>query len=419
MRVLSIPHAYSPVRGGAERYVQAACELLAGRGHEVRVVVARTSSPEAFYSFGVPALERPTSERLNGVEVHRVEFGGLRYRLVGALLDLFRASAPTRERWLQGFRDRLTKVVESEILRYQPDVVLTLPHLFSNVRSVLEVRKRIEFRLVIVPLLHEHDPNWPFEEMRQAVARADGVIALTRFERNRLIDGYGARPDRVSVCPLGIDVPPDPRVEHERSETVIFMGRKSLSKGIEQLVAAMRLVWLERPEARLILAGATSPGTDVTCLLADLTSAERERIDDLDDVSDRDRDQLLSNARCLVVPSVNESFGLVVLEAWAAGTPVVAPNTPVFRETVEPGGDGLLVDVTDPAAIATAIGALLGDPGAAAAMGRRGRAKVIELYERAQFGSQIERALVAAARSNPDGDDCAGVRSGPGGVGPA
>lgn len=419
MRVLSIPHAYSPVRGGAERYVQEACELLAGRGHEVRVVVARTSSAEAFYSFGVPTLERPTSERLNGVEVHRVEFGGLRYRLVGALLDLFRASAPTRERWLQRFRDRFTKVVEREILRYQPDVVLTLPHLFSNVRSVLEVRKRIPFRLVIVPLLHEHDPNWPLEEMRQAVACADGVIALTRYERNRLIDAYGARVDQVFVCPMGVDVPPDPRVEHERSETVLFLGRKSLSKGIEQLVAAMRLVWMERPEARLILAGATSPGTGVTGLLAGLSSSERERIDNLDDVSDQVRDQLLSDARCLVVPSVNESFGLVVLEAWARGTPVVAPDTPIFRETVEPGCDGLLVDVTDPAAMAAAISALLGDPGAAAGMGRRGRAKVIERYGRAQFGSRIEEALVAAARSSPDGGDCAGGQRGPGEVGAA
>lgn len=85
-----------------------------------------------------------------------------------------------------------------------------------------------------------------------------------------------------------------------------------------------------------------------------------------------------------------ESFGLVLIESLACGTPVVASNIPGVRTVVDHHRDGLLVDPHNPAALATAIGQILHNDAARQAMGRRGRAKVEARYGWQQIGSRLE-----------------------------
>jgi glycosyltransferase involved in cell wall biosynthesis len=100
-----------------------------------------------------------------------------------------------------------------------------------------------------------------------------------------------------------------------------------------------------------------------------------------------------------VLPSTPpESFGLVLIESLACGTPVVASNIPGVRTVVDDGRDGWLALPGDPAALAVAIRRILGDESTRLAMGRHGRDKVVARYSWEQIGARLEQLYMAAIR---------------------
>jgi len=392
MRILHLPHGYRPARGGAEDFCLELSEGLAARGHEIRVVTADLASPEGLYRFGIGRSDA-VDEVVNGVEIRRIDSGAA-YR-IGTVVyrrDPYSAS-PIAERLRRPARKRLATAIREEMNTYRPDVVLTLPHLFENVRAVFEIHRDDPFPLVWVPLLHEADPNWPFDEVRRWASSADALIALTAHEADRLVDDYSADPYRIHVVPPGVDVPSDPPRALDGPPTVLFLGRIGSSKGIDHLARAMEDVWQAVPEARLVVAGASTPETaEIESGLDQHADEPSDRVVEVHrDVSESEKERHLRSATVVVLPSSIESFGIVLLEAWAAATPVVAFDTPVMRDVVEEGTDGLLVDPGDDAALAGAISSLLTDPKRSRSMGLAGFAKVKRRYSWARAAEQVEK----------------------------
>ena len=103
------------------------------------------------------------------------------------------------------------------------------------------------------------------------------------------------------------------------------------------------------------------------------------------------------SADVTILPSLPpESFGLVLIESLACGTPVVAANIPGVRTVVEHEVDGLLTEAGDPAALAESIRQILSDELLRQAMGRRGRAKVETRYAWQVVGERLEAIYSAS-----------------------
>jgi glycosyltransferase involved in cell wall biosynthesis len=109
--------------------------------------------------------------------------------------------------------------------------------------------------------------------------------------------------------------------------------------------------------------------------------AWRSRVKDLGRISEAEKAELLRASRCLVLPSKTESFGMVILDAWAQQTPAITWDLPVFRDIVDDAETGLLVDPDGgAAALAGAIGRLLDAPDEAIRIGRAGYRKAVDAY---------------------------------------
>jgi len=339
-------------------------------------MAADLTTPEGLYRFGISPTGR-ADETIGGVEIRRVGMPAA-YRVGGRLFrrDPY-SPGPIGDRIRHRVRFHLAEAMQGEIERFRPDAVLALPHLFENVRVAFDLRRRLRVPLVWAPMLHETDPNWPFDEIRTMVPQADAVIAMTHVEAERLVSAYGADPDRISVVPPGVHVLDSPTPAAGGPPTVLYLGRISGTKGLGILPGAMAVVWSGLPGARLVIAGAPTPDLPtIRESFANVDMPATGHIEFHTDVSESDKTRLLQEATVVVLPSERESFGIVLLEAWAAATPVVVVDMPVMRETVREGRDGLLFPGGDTHALGCRLKELLNDPGRSRSLGLAGYERV-------------------------------------------
>jgi phosphatidyl-myo-inositol alpha-mannosyltransferase len=199
---------------------------------------------------------------------------------------------------------------------------------------------------------------------RPWLERINGRIAVSDFARRVQVEHLGG--DAV-VIPNGVHVPafasgpwlPD---HHRGGEvpTIGFLGRyDEPRKGLPVLLEAMRSVVDQHPTAQLLVAGRGDPDELAALVGEDL----RRHVTLLGELTEADKTAFLRSVDVYCAPNLlGESFGVVLVEAMAAGAPVVASDLDAFTRVLEEGAAGLLVRRGDPADLAAGLSTLLGDP---------------------------------------------------------
>lgn len=173
----------------------------------------------------------------------------------------------------------------------------------------------------------------------------------------------------------------------DRPYTLGFMGRASEGKGLTVLLEALAACRRRGHRVALKLAGTVDDWAHEALGHPDLSGAV-EALGWFDEPA-----QFLEQVDCLVLPSEREAFGLVIIEAMAAGLPVIATRCNGPASIVENARTGLLVPIGDSAALSAAISRLALEPERAAAMGRAGRARVQAHYTPEAVAPQLLAAL--------------------------
>jgi len=243
-------------------------------------------------------------------------------------------------------------------------------------------------------VVHVHEPNAPLVSwFATEAARVPLVGTFHCYSRSRSANGFAANVagvrrlynklhvriavseaarwtaerfygGRYRIVPNGVDLAaarPDHDWAHDGLE-LLFVGRAEARKGLPVLLRAFEALRGAGVPARLTVAGAIPEEVDPLLLDAEgVTVAGR--------VTEEEKQRLLGRADLLCAPSLGgESFGMVLTEAFAAHTPVVACDIAGYRDVVRDGVDGLLVPAADPAALGEALRGLALDPDRRAAM---------------------------------------------------
>lgn len=154
--------------------------------------------------------------------------------------------------------------------------------------------------------------------------------------------------------------------------TILYLGRLKAYKSVDVLLRAFRLVLEKRPEATLVIAGGGEEESYLKRLAADLRLSD-SKVQFLGRVSEENKVKLLQSSWVLVNPSFMEGWGIVIIEANACGTPVVASDIPGLRDSVRNDSTGYLVEYGDSPAFAERILTIIRDAELRETMAHRGR----------------------------------------------
>ena len=209
--------------------------------------------------------------------------------------------------------------------------------------------------------------------------KLDGKIAVSEAARDtvaRYFSGeYVIIPNGIDANRFGGDhVLPLEQYSDGRLN-ILFVGRLEPRKGFRYLLQAFPYVKEEFPQARLIVVGAYRK-KDMARHLRYAREHHLTGVKFVGNVSDEDLPRYYRSCHVFCAPSTGfESFGIVLLEAMAAGKPAVASDIPGYRDLLEDGREGLLVERKNERALAKAITRVLRDPGLQEKMGAEGRIK--------------------------------------------
>jgi len=209
--------------------------------------------------------------------------------------------------------------------------------------------------------------------IRPALCRADALLCISEATRRDLVRLFPHTSDRACVIPLAADAALAGPVEPALLDKpyVLAVGTLEPRKNLVRLIEAFaQLPASVRDSHQLALVGPAGWDLDGTLRAA---CARPEDVTVLGYVDDQRLHALYAGAACFAYPSLYEGFGLPVLEAMTAGTPVVTSSVSSLPEVA--GDAALLTDPTDVRAIRDALAAVLEDPSRARSMGEAGRAR--------------------------------------------
>ncbi len=340
MRILHLAKYYWPRSGGMERVVQGLAEGAAQLGHQVEVVAV-----EGRGRAGTTARQRSSVTRA------------------------FSFAALGSQEIAPGYIAAAWK--RADIIHVHH------PHPLADVACLLRAG-----RTPVVVTQHADSRRSMYRPVTGLVLRRAAAVVVPSRAHLALSTELVGWESKVEVIPFGIDqtrwetVPPPPPGAAPRA---IFIGRLVAYKGLDILLRALERV----PELRLDVVGSGPEGPRLRTLAQALAITDRVRW--YGEYPDEDLPRRMADADFLVLPSVTveEMFGLVVLEAMAAGRPVITTALPsAVREVNVPGVTGLEVPLRDVPALAQALEALCRDSARRRVMGEGGRRRVTERFTR-------------------------------------
>ncbi len=389
---------YPPVIvGGLGRHVHALATELAAAGHDV-VVLSRQPA-------GSDAETHPTTDEVRaGVRVLRVAEDPPHLEFERDMVA-----------WTLAMGHALLRAALTRLGPWRPEVVHAHDWLVAH--PAIALADLLDVPLVVTihateagryagwlssPLSRQvHSAEWWLAH------RADTLITCSAAMRAEVAELYDLDPGPIAVLHNGIAPrrwrasPARVRAARERyapggEPVLLYFGRLEYEKGVQDLIAALPRIRRAHPGTRLLVAGT---GTAADQLVA-AAQAHRVRrsVTFTGRLSDADLTALLRAADAVVLPSRYEPFGIVALEAAAAGTPLVASTAGGLGEVVVDGETGLSFTPGDVAAMATAASAVLSDPAAAARRARAARKRLGSAFEWARIAAETAAVYAAATR---------------------
>jgi len=290
--------------------------------------------------------------------------------------------------------------LEQRLRRLAPDVIHVHEPLVPWV-GVAAARSRIAPTVGTFHAWSDRDRAYRLARplARRILGGLDAALAVSTAAADYHAGALGVARERFAIVPNGVEL--DRFAEAEPLEdvadpsrpTLLFVGRLEPRKGLATLIEAFVVLKQDHPQVRLVVVGEGSERQRCEGLLP---ARWRDDVDFLGRVDNSVLAGVYAACDVYVSPALGgESFGIVLLEAMAAGRAIVASDIPGYRSVLSDGIEGRLVPPRDPAALAAALAVYLDDPAARRAAAAAGE-RTVRRYDWSVVAEQVRSHYLAA-----------------------
>lgn len=385
---------YPPALGGAESYFARLSNYLASQGDVVEVHTSNALALEAFWKASASRLPAVSSS----TEHLRLQRHAIRYfpgrKVVLKALSLIPLP------WVQGFTlpasPQLPSLLALARTSTRPIALIhasAFPYTFPLYAGLLWAR-RMKVPYLLTPFLHLGDPTQANDRTRQAylspalrylMQHADRLFVQTELERQAVLQ-QGVPSERIILQGLGVEPAECTGGSRSRAEDrwplprngplrIGHLANLSAEKGTVDLLRAARAMAEQGVPFNMVLAGPSMPNFEAAW--RELPGRVQAHIHRLGILSDEEKPDFYASLDLFALPSRSDSFGLVLLEAWANGIPCIGYRAGGIAEVIRHDSDGILVPCGDVPALVTSLCHLLKDGDRRKTLGEQGRQKIL------------------------------------------
>lgn len=381
MRILKLCVRFPPAPGGVEFQLLKILKELQNRGHNVEVYTS-----DLYSEIPWKKLDGPYSN-FEGISVKRFKSysmkGDMQYTIMPSLVRTV----------LKGNWD----IIHAHSYGYFP----------SHVGAFTRRMNRGKF--VFTPHFHPGETTWGGERRMvirglydrfvagSVIEASDKIICVSEGEKNIAINS-GFDPKKIVIVPDSVEISRFDGLKEDtfkkkygiEGDFILFVGRLAKNKGLKYLVEAVPQILQCFPKTIFVIIGQDEGMLESLLSLSKKLGVE-EKIMFLGRLDDKEVSEAFMDCSVFALPSEFEAFGIVLIEAMAAGKPCVATKVGGVPYVVKDGETGILVDHADSCKLADAICIFLGDKGKRRSFGEAGRRWVEENFAIEKVVNRLEK----------------------------
>jgi glycosyltransferase involved in cell wall biosynthesis len=408
VKVLLLSHIFPPAVDGGSRVVHQLGQYFASQNFDTIYLSSDCSSTDDF----VKSNYRPSRQLTSQIKLpvyHRL-------RRPLKLINLFLPQKTYLHGLLSVFQKgpvfRFFPFLKSifTVLKFKPDYIVAGPlpttiiwyaHIFKH---LLKKLSRHQVKILINASFHVSDPDFHQLPLIRSLRHSDYIWTLSQFETDYFIHHLHLPPKKIILAGTGVNsgfikktTTPN-RLKPNQPINLLFIGSISAHKGLDTLIDSFSYLISQKnsPHFRLIIAGQkTLYYPIIKQKISSLPKPFSTKIKFIFDFPQSRLKYLIDNSYTLILPSRHESFGLVIIEAWARGKPVITSNIATLSELVSRAKGGLTFKLNNHLDLSSQIIKLVSSPQTAFKLGQNGKKYVKNNYLWTKVGQKICQKLLS------------------------
>lgn len=384
MKILLISHIFPPAVDGGSRVINKIGEYFERNHHQTLYLSSDCSSTDDFVKSNYKKSKAIAKNYLKIPLYHRL------YRPI-KLINLFLKNE-TLSVFKKGPIFKLIPFIKSVILitKFKPDLIIAGPLPTTIIFYANFFKKITKAKLLINASFHSSDKNFYQKPLIKALKKADYLWTLSQSESNLFINKFKIKASKIILAGNGVDekfLIQKEKATRVKTNNILFIGSLAAHKGVDLLIKSFNDL---KADSKLTIAGQKSLYfPKINKLIKSLNPKVKSKINLLFNFKQSDLAKIIDSSSFLVLASNQESFGLVLIEAWARKKAVICSDLPPLKELVNKTQGGLTFKVNNQKDLSKKIEYLLNNPKVASQLGQSGYNYVKNNYTWNKVGDQI------------------------------
>lgn len=400
MKILSISHIFPPAIDGGSKVIYQLSHHLETQGHQLIYLSSNCSSTDDFVK---PKYTKSKIIKNNQIKisVHHYLIRPLKF------LNLFIPKNSYLYQFLQIFQKgpiyKLFPFLKAtfKILKFKPDLIIAGPLPNSTVLYARFFKKLTSAKLLINSSFHQSDPDFHRLPLIKTLQFADFLWTLTEYEGKYLINKFNINSSKIILAGNGVD--PDFLIKTPNKQKnnqskyqnigILFIGSLSAHKRVDLLIKSFSSLitnhQIDQSSNLTIVGQKTLFSQKIEEIYQSLPKSIQKQIYFKFNINNKELINIIDNCQFLVLPSVQESFGLVLIESWIRSKAVITSDIPPLKEIVTKTNGGLIFKTDNQSDLEQKIKTLLSQPKLCYQLGQNGHTYVKNNYTWSKVSQKI------------------------------